>query len=163
MNNYYSIINDTITIDNNGKLVVTCEFDTLDTLIRVCDVDTIEVANGTSLEDIKTKLPSEVDVETTNRGIIKHQEVSWDLDADLFTSYDPNIKDEQIFEIYGGVTLDNTIKQPSVDEVVAAKIKVIVKAAEVVPAKPEPTSTPTSTVITTTTDDGYVVPNTGVK
>ena len=55
------------------------------------------------------------------------------------------------------MTLDNTIKQPSVDEVVAAKIKVIVKAAEVVP------STPSPTVVTTTTDDGYVVPNTSVK
>ena len=156
------ISNDNISIGNDGKLVVTYEFKTLDTLIRVCDVDTIEVANGTSLENIKAKLPSEVDVETTNQGI-KKQTVSWNPNADLFTSYDPNIKDEQIFEIYGGVALDNTIKQPSADEVVAAKIKVIVKAAEVIPTKPEPTSTPTSTVITTTTDDGYVVPNTGVK
>ena len=156
------ISNGNITIKSDGKLVVTYEFDTLDTLIRVCDVDTIEVANGTSLEDIKAKLPSEVDVETTNQGI-KKQTVSWNPNADLFTSYDPNIKDEQIFEIYGGVTLDNTIKQPSADEVVAAKIKVIVKAATVVPSTPEPTSTPTPTVITTTTDDGYVVPNTGVK
>lgn len=156
------ISNDNISIDDDGKLVVTYEFKTLDTLIRVCDVDTIEVANGTSLEDIKAKLPSKVDVETTKQGIIK-QPVSWDPNADLFTSYDPNIKDEQVFEIYGGVALDNTIKQPSADEVVAAKIKVIVKAAEVVPTTPEPTSTPTSTVITTTTDDGYVVPNTGVK
>ncbi|MDD6525851.1 MAG: hypothetical protein PUF67_06430, partial [Firmicutes bacterium] len=46
------ISNDNISIDNDGKLVVTYEFKTLDTLIRVCDVDTIEVANGTSLEDI---------------------------------------------------------------------------------------------------------------
>ena len=58
------------------------------------------------------------------------------------------------------MALDNTIKQPSADEVVAAKIKVIVKADEIVPpATPEPAPT----VITTTTDDGYVVPNTGVK
>ena len=62
------------------------------------------------------------------------------------------------------MTLDNTIKQPSVDEVVAAKIKVIVKAAEVVPTKPEPTSTPAPvSTPNSVTDDGYVVPNTGVK
>ncbi|MDD6525674.1 MAG: hypothetical protein PUF67_05500, partial [Firmicutes bacterium] len=63
----------------------------------------------------------------------------------------------------GGVNLGDSISYSN-DGPPQVKLSIFVKAAEVVPpATPEPTSTPAPTVVTTTTDDGYVVPNTGVK
>ena len=100
-------------------------------------------------------MPEAVKVDTKGQGKID-KPVSWNPGADIYTSYDPTKKDSQSFTIDGGVNLGDSISYSN-DGPPQVKLSIFVKAAEVVPT-PAPVSTPNSV-----TDDGYVVPNTGVK
>ena len=147
-----------VTKNTDGTLTVTYKFDPTakDEFVKAYDPNPITVENGTSLEDIKALIPETVKVDTKGqKGIYKT--VSWNPYADIYTSYDPTKKDSQSFTIDGGVNLGDSISYSN-DGPPQVKLSIFVKAAEVVP-----TPTPIPTVITTTTDDGYVVPNTGVK
>ena len=108
--------------------------------------------------------PSSVTVETVGKSV-NSLEVKWILDQ--VTDYDPSKKELQEFTIQGTVELpkDNSILPISNDGPATVKIQVTVKAVEIIPTPtPVPPSSSNNNPITgNTTDDGYVVPNTGVK
>lgn len=147
---------------NSIKVTYTFPY-TKDKLISAANPNSINVPNDTSLEDIVKLLPEQVSVETAGKSV-SSLDVKWVVDQDI--DYDPANKESQDITILGTVELpeDNSILPINNDGPAVVSIKVTINAAEVVPpATPEPTSTPAPTVVTTTTDDGYVVPNTGVK
>lgn len=153
-----------VTKNNDGTLTVTYEFDPTakDEFVKAYDPDPITVENGTSLEDIKALIPETVKVDTKGQGKID-KPVSWNPYADIYTSYDPTKKDSQSFTIDGGVNLGDSISYSN-DGPPQVKLSIFVKAAEVVPTPtPVPPSSSNNPNTGNTTDDGYVVPNTGVK
>ena len=149
--------------NSNGTLTVSYTFPkTNDKLVSATNPDPITVENGTALEDMK--LPETVTVETVGKSV-NSLEVKWILDQ--ITDYDPSKKELQEFTIQGTVELpkDNSILPISNDGPATVKIQVTVKAVEIIPTPtPVPPSSSNNNPITgNTTDDGYVVPNTGVK
>ena len=159
-----SIGENVIVVKNsNGTLTVSYTFPkTNDKLVSATNPDPITVENGTALEDMK--LPETVTVETVGKSV-NSLEVKWILDQ--ITDYDPSKKELQEFTIQGTVELpkDNSILPISNDGPATVKIQVTVKAVEIIPTPtPVPPSSSNNNPITgNTTDDGYVVPNTGVK
>ena len=159
-----SIGENVIVVKNsNGTLTVSYKFPkTNDKLVSATNPDPITVENGTALEDMK--LPETVTVETVGKSV-NSLEVKWILDQ--ITDYDPSKKELQEFTIQGTVELpkDNSILPISNDGPATVKIQVTVKAVEIIPTPtPVPPSSSNNNPITgNTTDDGYVVPNTGVK
>ena len=159
-----SIGENVIVVKNsNGTLTVSYTFPkTNDKLVSATNPDPITVENGTALEDMK--LPETVTVETVGKSV-NSLEVKWILDQ--ITDYDPSKKELQEFTIQGTVELpkDNSILPISNDGPATDKIQVTVKAVEIIPTPtPVPPSSSNNNPITgNTTDDGYVVPNTGVK
>ena len=108
--------------------------------------------------------PDPITVETVGKSV-NSLEVKWILDQ--ITDYDPSKKELQEFTIQGTVELpkDNSILPISNDGPATVKIQVTVKAVEIIPTPtPVPPSSSNNNPITgNKTDDGYVVPNTGVK
>ena len=159
-----SIGENVIVVKNsNGTLTVSYTFPkTNDKLVSATNPDPITVENGTALEDMK--LPETVTVETVGKSV-NSLEVKWILDQ--ITDYDPSKKELQEFTIQGTVELpkDNSILPISNDGPATVKIQVTVKAVEIIPTPtPVPPSSSNNNPISgNTTDDGYVVPNTGVK
>ena len=159
-----SIGENVIVVKNsNGTLTVSYTFPkTNDKLVSATNPDPITVENGTALEDMK--LPETVTVETVGKSV-NSLEVKWILDQ--ITDYDPSKKELQEFTIQGTVELpkDNSILPISNDGPATVKIQVTVKAVEIIPTPtPVPPSSSNNNPITgNTTDDGYVVPNSGVK
>ena len=148
--------------NSNGTLTVSYTFPkTNDKLVSATNPDPITVENGTALEDMK--LPETVTVETVGKSV-NSLEVKWILDQ--ITDYDPSKKELQEFTIQGTVELpkDNSILPISNDGPATVKIQVTVKAVEIIPTPtPVPPSSSNNPNTGNTTDDGYVVPNTGVK
>ena len=158
-----SIGENVIVVKNsNGTLTVSYTFPkTNDKLVSATNPDPITVENGTALEDMK--LPETVTVETVGKSV-NSLEVKWILDQ--ITDYDPSKKELQEFTIQGTVELpkDNSILPISNDGPATVKIQVTVKAVEIIPTPtPVPPSSSNNPNTGNTTDDGYVVPNTGVK
>ncbi|MDY5998273.1 MAG: hypothetical protein SPJ09_07000, partial [Erysipelotrichaceae bacterium] len=146
-----------VSKNSDGTITVTYTFPyTKDKLISAADPDPITVKNGISLDDIAKKLPKKVSVTTVGNSV-SSLDVKWIVDQGI--NYDPANKESQDITILGTVELpeDNSILPINNDEPAVVRIKVTINAAEVVPT-PTPVSTPNSV-----TDDGYVVPNTGVK
>lgn len=153
-----------VTKNTDGTLTITYEFEPTakDEFVKAYDPYPITVENGTSLEDIKALIPETVKVDTKGQGKID-KPVSWNPGADIYTSYDPIKKDSQSFIIDGGVNLGESISYSN-DGPPQVKLSIIVEAAEVVPTPtPVPPSSSNNPNTGNTTDDGYVVPNTGVK
>lgn len=153
-----------VTKNTDGTLTITYEFEPTakDEFVKAYDPYPITVENGTSLEDIKALIPETVKVDTKGQGKID-KPVSWNPGADIYTSYDPTKKDSQSFIIDGGVNLGESISYSN-DGPPQVKLSIIVEAAEVVPTPtPVPPSSSNKPNTGNTTDDGYVVPNTGVK
>ena len=148
--------------NSNGTLTVSYTFPkTNDKLVSATNPDPITVENGTALEDMK--LPETVTVETVGKSV-NSLEVKWILDQ--ITDYDPSKKELQEFTIQGTVELpkDNSILPISNDGPATVEIQVTVKAVEIIPTPtPVPPSSSNNPNTGNTTDDGYVVPNTGVK
>ena len=148
--------------NSNGTLTVSYTFPkTNDKLVSATNPDPITVENGTALEDMK--LPETVTVETVGKSV-NSLEVKWILDQ--ITDYDPSKKELQEFTIQGTVELpkDNSILPISNDGPATVNIQVTVKAVEIIPTPtPVPPSSSNNPNTGNTTDDGYVVPNTGVK
>ena len=148
--------------NSNGTLTVSYTFPkTNDKLVSATNPDPITVENGTALEDMK--LPETVTVETVGKSV-NSLEVKWILDQ--ITDYDPSKKELQEFTIQGTVELpkDNSILPISNDGPATVEIQVTVKAVEIIPTPtPVPPSSSNNPNTCNTTDDGYVVPNTGVK
>ena len=169
--------------NSNGTLTVSYTFPkTNDKLVSATNPDPITVENGTALEDMK--LPETVTVETVGKSV-NSLEVKWILDQ--ITDYDPSKKELQEFTIQGTVELpkDNSILPISNDGPATVEIKVTVKAVEIIPTPPANEGNtyddggPFTTDICGNiydrwgnkiytapgcrVDDGYVVPNTGVK
>ena len=158
-----SIGENVIVVKNsNGTLTVSYTFPkTNDKLVSATNPDPITVENGTALEDMK--LPETVTVETVGKSV-NSLEVKWILDQ--ITDYDPSKKELQEFTIQGTVELpkDNSILPISNDGPATVEIQVTVKAVEIIPTPtPVPPSSSNNPNTGNTTDDGYVVPNTGVK
>ena len=179
-----SIGENVIVVKNsNGTLTVSYTFPkTNDKLVSATNPDPITVENGTALEDMK--LPETVTVETVGKSV-NSLEVKWILDQ--ITDYDPSKKELQEFTIQGTVELpkDNSILPISNDGPATVEIKVTVKAVEIIPTPPANEGNtyddggPFTTDICGNiydrwgnkiytapgcrVDDGYVVPNTGVK
>ena len=130
--------------NSNASITVTYEFDpTAKDIFDSIPAMSMEVD---SADDIDTKkFPTEAEVIGKSGIVYKVGVVEWRKNSNNPLEYE-GILDQ----------LPEVLKHNFNDAPATVKLTLTVKPAEVVP-------TPTPTVITTTTDDGYVVPNTGVK
>ncbi len=130
--------------NSNASITVTYEFDpTAKDIFDSIPAMSMEVD---SADDIDTKkFPTEAEVIGKSGIVYKVGVVEWIKNSNNPLEYE-GILDQ----------LPEVLKHNFNDAPATVKLTLTVKPAEVVP-------TPAPTVVTTTTDDGYVVPNTGVK
>ena len=144
-----------VSTDTDGTLTVTYQFTAKDT-IKEIENPTITVKNGTDISTIQ--FPDKVTV--TGNSSNTYQVIIRGWEPDRNNNYDQDCKDEQILKYYSNLKEIPGELEYTNNETPDTTLTLVVEAAEIVPpATPEPVPT----VITTTTDDGYVVPNTGVK
>ncbi|MDY5998319.1 MAG: hypothetical protein SPJ09_07245, partial [Erysipelotrichaceae bacterium] len=87
-----------------------------------------------------------------------YQVIITEWEPDPNNNYDQDCKDEQILKYYANLKEIPGELEYRNNEAPDTTLTIIVEAVGIVPP-----ATPAPTVVTTTTDDGYVVPNTGVK
>ena len=144
-----------VSTDTDGTLTVTYQFTAKDTIKEIAN-PTITVKNGTDISTIQ--FPDKVTV--TGNSSNTYQVIIRGWEPDRNNNYDQDCKDEQILKYYSNLKEIPGELEYTNNETPDTTLTLVVEAAEIVPpATPEPVPT----VITTTTDDGYVVPNTGVK
>ena len=144
-----------VTKNTDGTLTVTYQFTTKDTIKEIKN-PTITVKNGTDISTIQ--FPDKVTV--TGNSSNTYQVIIRGWEPDRNNNYDQDCKDEQILKYYSNLKEIPGELEYRNNEAPDTTLTIIVEAVGIVPpATPEPVPT----VITTTTDDGYVVPNTGVK
>ena len=146
-----------VTMNTDGTLTVTYKFDP--TAKDIFDSIAAMSMEVDSADDINTeRFPTEAEVIGKSGIVYKVRVVEW-------------IKNSNNPLEYEGVLapLPEVLKHNFNDGPATVKLTLTVKPAEVVPpATPEPSTKPTSTSApvstpNSVTDDGYVVPNTGVK
>ena len=148
-----------VSKNSDGTLTVTYQFTTKDTIKEIKN-PTITVKNGTDISTIQ--FPDKVTV--TGNSSNTYQVIITEWEPDPNNNYDQDCKDEQILKYYANLKEIPGELEYRNNEAPDTTLTIIVEAVGIVPpATPEPTSTPAPTVVTTTTDDGYVVPNTSVK
>ena len=148
-----------VSTDTDGTLTVTYQFTAKDT-IKEIENPTITVKNGTDISTIQ--FPDKVTV--TGNSSNTYQVIITEWVADRNNNYDQDCKDEQILKYYAYLKEIPGELEYRNNEAPDTTLTIIVEAAEVVPSTPAPTSTPAPvSTPNSVTDDGYVVPNTGVK
>ena len=87
----------------DGTYTVSCTFSTRKKVVRSVPTVTLSgIANGTSLEDIYSQLPTKVNA-TTNVGTTEELPVVWLMSEDVIQSYNPASSASQSFTIYGAL------------------------------------------------------------
>ena len=148
-----------VSTDTDGTLTVTYQFTAKDTIKEIAN-PTITVKNGTDISTIQ--FPDKVTV--TGNSSNTYQVIITEWVADRNNNYDQDCKDEQILKYYAYLKEIPGELEYRNNEAPDTTLTIIVEAAEVVPSTPAPTSTPAPvSTPNSVTDDGYVVPNTGVK
>ena len=149
-----------VSTDTDGTLTVTYQFTAKDTIKEIAN-PTITVKNGTDISTIQ--FPDKVTV--TGNSSNTYQVIITEWEPDPNNNYDQDCKDEQILKYYANLKEIPGELEYCNSEAPDATLTLVVKAAEIVPpATPKPTSTPAPvSTPNSVTDDGYVVPNTGVK
>ena len=141
-----------VTMNTDGTLTVTYKFDP--TAKDIFDSIAAMSMEVDSADDINTeRFPTEAEVIGKSGIVYKVRVVEW-------------IKNSNNPLEYEGVLapLPEVLKHNFNDGPATVKLTLTVKPAEVVPSTPKPTSTPEPvSTPNSVTDDGYVVPNTGVK
>ena len=148
-----------VSTDTDGTLTVTYQFTAKDTIKEIAN-PTITVKNGTDISTIQ--FPDKVTV--TGNSSNTYQVIIRGWEPDRNNNYDQDCKDEQILKYYAYLKEIPGELEYRNNEAPDTTLTIIVEAAEVVPSTPAPTSTPAPvSTPNSVTDDGYVVPNTGVK
>ena len=98
------------TITQDGKLVITKDYKTAKAKLTGFEPLTkITGANGVSVDDLKTQLPSEIKLVTEDASNEYKGTITWDVND--FGSYDPSNRNKQTFTVKGEVTLPASIDQ----------------------------------------------------
>lgn len=163
-------VNPTVTVNGDtatsvtrnigsNSITVTYTFPyTKDKLISAANPSSINVPNGTSLEDIVKRLPEEVSVETAGKSV-SSLDVKWVIPSDI--AYDPAKKEAQRITIYGTVELpeDNSILPINNDGPAMVSVDINVSAFEIVPTPAPETGNGNSTGGNNT----LIIPDTACK
>ena len=142
---------------NSIKVTYTFPY-TKDKLISAANPNSINVPNGTSLEDIVKLLPEQVSVETAGKSV-SSLDVKWIVDQDI--DYDPANKESQDITILGTVELpeDNSILPINNDGPAMVSVDINVSAFEIVPTPAPETGNGNSTGGNNT----LIIPDTACK
>lgn len=163
-------VNPTVTVNGDtatsvtrnigsNSITVTYTFPyTKDKLISAANPSSINVPNGTSLEDIVKRLPEEVSVETAGKSV-SSLDVKWVIPSDI--AYDPAKKEAQRITIYGTVELpeDNSILPINNDGPAMVSVDINVSAFEIIPTPAPETGNGNSTGGNNT----LIIPDTACK
>lgn len=110
----------------DGKITVeTPFFSSKDKLTSITAPASITVANGTAYKDMN--LPAQVGI-VTEGGTVNKADVSWNTEAPVSGSYDPNTLTEQTVTLEGTVTCPETINANGVN--LTTSITITISAAE---------------------------------